>query len=182
MATAKTGSFRLTETVTIPNATASGARVTGTIDLGAYINVASGQAIAIEEVDFIVQIGADFSGPISQVAAADCALNGQLVDLNPSTAFVRADDQSLIASHHLDVDQGNNVGTATQDFYPDNMGPTNLSESYLVVNDTLYFTVGIDGAAAADVIYLTAIVKSRVVKLSKMDWMAIAIQSTADSN
>jgi len=182
MATAKTGSFRLTETVTIPDTSTSGTTVTGTYDLGPYINVASGQAIAIESVDFIVQIGDDFSGPISQVAAGDCSLNGQLLDLNNSNEFVRADDQSLVASHHLDVDQSNNVGTATQDFYPDNMGPTNLSEAFLVVNDTLYFTVGIDGSTAADDIHITAIVKSRVVKLSKMDWMAIAIQSTADSN
>lgn len=182
MAKAKTGSFRLTETVTIPDTSVSGTRVTGTIDLGAYINVATGQAISVELVDFIVQIGDDFAGPISQGAAGDYSLNSQLVDLNPSSAFVRADNHSLIASHHLDVDQSANLSTATQDFFPDSMGPTNLSESFLVVNDTLYFTVGSDGSTLADDIHITAVVKSRVVSLGKMDWMAIAIQSTADSN
>ena len=47
MATAKTGSFYLTETVTLPTASASGTRVQASIDLGAYVNVATGQAVAI---------------------------------------------------------------------------------------------------------------------------------------
>ena len=174
-----TGSFRLTETSLIPNATASGGRVTADIDLGAYVNVPTGQAVAIEEVDFIWQVGTDFSGMASQIAAADVALNAQLVDLNPGTAFVQADDQSLIASQHVDVDQGNNVTTSTQDLFPDNFGPTSLSEAFLVVNDTLYLTAGIDGSAAAENLYCTAVIKCRVVKLSTKDWMAIAIQSTA---
>ena len=55
MATAKTRSFYLTETVNLPAAAASGTRTQGTIDLGAYVNVPTGQAIAIESVDFILQ-------------------------------------------------------------------------------------------------------------------------------
>ena len=60
MATAKTGSFYLTETITLPAASASGSRVQGTIDLGAYVNVATGQAVAIDSVDFVYQVGGDF--------------------------------------------------------------------------------------------------------------------------
>ena len=60
MATAKTGSFYLTETVTIPAATGAGTRIQGTIDLGAYVNVATGQAVAIESVDFVYQAGDAF--------------------------------------------------------------------------------------------------------------------------
>ena len=44
MATAKTGSFYLTETVNLAAGSASGTRSQGTIDLGAYVNVATGQA------------------------------------------------------------------------------------------------------------------------------------------
>ena len=167
----------------IPDATASGGRVTADIDLGAYVNVPTGQAVAIEQVDFIWQVGTDFSGLISQAGAVgNFALNAQLVDLNPGTEFVQADDQSLIASQHIDVDRSNNVSTSTQDLFPDNFGPTNLSEAFLVVNDTLYLTGGIDGNAADDNLYCTAVIKCRVVKLSTKDWMAIAIQSTASDN
>ena len=60
MAKAKTGSFYLTETITLPAASASGTRVQGTIDLGAYVNVPTGQAIAVEMVDLIYQRGSDF--------------------------------------------------------------------------------------------------------------------------
>ena len=179
MAKAKTGSFRLTETITIPNASASGSRVMGDIDLGAYVNVPTGQAIAVESVDFIWQIGTDYSGLASQGAAGDYSLNAQLVDLNPATAFVRADDQSLIASQHIDVDQSANLTTEAQELFPDNFGPASLSEAFMVVNDTLYLTGGIDGSAAADNLYCTAVITCRVVKLSQQDWMAIAIQRTA---
>ncbi|MCK5561098.1 MAG: hypothetical protein KAJ51_10910, partial [Thermoplasmata archaeon] len=101
---------------------------------------------------------------------------------NPGTEFVRADDQSLIASQHIDVDRSNNLTSSEQDLFPDNFGPTNLSEAFLVVNDTLYLTAGLDGQESDDNLYCTAVIKCRVVKLSTKDWMAIAIQSTASDN
>ena len=53
----------------------------------------------------------------------------------------------------------------------------------MVVNDTLYFTIGNDSAAiGAQLLNVTARVRCRVVKLSQKDWMAIAIQSTAADN
>ena len=182
MATAKTGSFYLNETIQIPNTAASGTRVQGTLDLSAYVNVPTGQAIAIDEVDFVVQVGTDYSGTASQIAAADVSLNTQLTDLNPGTVFVRADNQSLIASQHIDVDQGNNQTTRNQDLYPDNFGPSGLSDMFICVNDQLYLVGGIDGAAAASDLFITARVRCRVVKLSTKDWMAVAIQSTAADN
>ena len=180
MTTSKTASFYLTETVSIPNASASGTRVQAELDIGGLVNIASSEALAIESVDFILQVGSDFAGPISQSLAGDGSVNGQLTDQNPGTVFVRADDNNLIASMHLDVDQGNNVGTSTQDFYPDNFGK--LSESFFAVNDTLYLVGGIDANAAADNLFLTVRVKARIAKLSKADWMALAIQSTANSD
>ena len=182
MATAKTGSFYLTETVNLPVGLASGGRVQGSIDLGAYVNVATGQAIAVEEVDFVVQIGSDFGGPIQQVAAADSSLGTQLTDLNPGTGFVRADNQSLIASQRIDIDFSANLSSQSQDLYPDNFGPAALSEAFMVVNDTLYLVAGIDGSTTAEVVAITARIRCRVVKLGTKDWMAIAIQSTASDN
>ena len=176
-----TGSFYLTETVTLPGASGTGTRVQATIDLSAYVNVPTGQAIAVESVDFVYQVDADFGSNVDNMLATNGALTTQLVDLNPGTAFVRADNHSLVASGSLNIDQTNSIATHASDLYPDNFGPANLSEAFLVVNDTLFLTAGPDGAnlGVADV-FVTARVRARVVKLSTKDWMAIAIQSTAD--
>ena len=182
MTKSMTGSFYLTETVTMPPAQANGGRVTGTVDLSAYVNVPTGQAIAIESVDFIVQRDGDYGGSVNLFLAANGAISTQLTDLNPGTALVRADNQTLVASSSISIDFANNLSTAATDFFPDNFGPANLSEAFLVVNDTLYLTTGNDGAAVgAGHLYVTARIRCRVVKLSTKDWMAIAIQSTAEA-
>lgn len=184
MATAKTGSFYLTETVQIPATSANGTRVMGTIDLGAYVNVPTGQAIAIDSVDFVYQHeDGRFAGNVAGMANGNLALGVQLTDLNPGTLFVRADDQSLIASGYLNIDDTNNVATHAADLYPDNYGPASLSEAFMVVNDTLYLTAGNDGdATGSTIVFITARIRARVVKLSKTDWMAIALQQTASDN
>jgi hypothetical protein len=183
MATAKTGSFYLTETITIPGGSASGTRIQGVIDLGAYVNVATGQAIAVESVDFVYQAGASFYSNPEGLMTANGAMNAQLTDLNPGTAFVRADNQSLIASSALAIDQSNNVASHVTDLYPDNFGPTALSEAFMVVNDSLYLVAGPDGATTTpNEMFVTARIRCRVAKLSSKDWMAIAIQSTASDN
>ena len=178
-----TGSFYLTETIQLPASSTSGTRVQGEVDLAAYVNVPTGQAIAIESVDFIVQAGTDFASAGNAMLLADGALTFQLSDLNPGTQFVRADDQSLVASGSLNIDFTNNVLSHMSDIYPDNFGPAALSEAFLVVNDTLYLTGGVDTATtSAAILFITARIKCRVVKLSSTDWMAIAIQSTASDN
>jgi len=184
MTKAMTGSFYLTETVQLPVSSGSSTRVQGEIDLGAYVSVPNGQAIAVEQVDFIVQGGSDFASAGNIMLVADGALTFQLSDLNPGTAFVRADDQSLIASGSLNIDFTNNVLSHQSDLYPDSFGPAALSEAFLCVNDTLYLVGGNDSAAtsASDILFITARIKCRVVKLSTTDWMAIAIQSTASDN
>ena len=183
MATAKTGSFYLTETITIPLGSASGTRIQGSIDLGAYVNVATGQAVAIESVDFVYQSGPTFSQAASSLLAGNGAISAQLTDLNPGTGFVRADNQSLISSASLNIDQANNIASHTVDLYPDNFGPSALSEAFMVVNDTLYLVGGNNASilGPSDVL-VTARIKCRVVKLGTKDWMAIAIQSTASDN
>lgn len=183
MATSKTGSFYLTETVSMTATSAANTRFQGTIDLGAYVNVPTGQAIAVESVDFVYQVFADYGGNVNGMLAADGCISAQLTDLNPGTALVRADDQSLIASGQLNIDVSNNVATHTSDIYPDNFGPANLSEAFMVVNDQLYLVAGNDNAAiGSGTVYVTARIRCRVVKLSTKDWMSIAIQSTAADN
>jgi hypothetical protein len=183
MATAKTGSFYLTESVSIPASSADGTRVQASIDLGAYVNVATGQAVAIESVDFVYQNGSNFDYEAANMLAGNGSLALQLTDLNPGTVFVRADDQSLIASGALNIDQTNNIVSHQVDIYPDNFGPSALSEAFMVVNDSLYLVAGNDGAALqASTLHLTARIKARIVKLGSKDWMAIAIQSTASDN
>lgn len=183
MATAKTGSFYLTETVIIPADSADGTVVQGEIDLGAYVNVATSQALAIEQVDFVFQSGSTFSPFFQAMTSADSAFSVQLSDLNPGTKNLRADNQSLVASGGLNIDRTANSGYLTSDLYPDNFGGTALSEAFMVVNDSLYLTAGVFGAisGAADV-SVTARIKCRVAKLGNKDWMAIAIQSTASDN
>ena len=183
MATSKTGSFYLTETVTLPAASADGDRVQGTIDLGAYVNVPTGQALAIESVDFVTQRSAGFDGNVEAYLTGNGSITFQVSDLNPGTAFLRADDHSLVASGSLNIDSTNNIASHSNDFYPDNYGPAALSEAFMVVNDSLYLVGGNDGAVVgtADLL-ITARIRCRVVKLSQKDWMAIAIQSTAADN
>jgi hypothetical protein len=183
MATAKTGSFYLTETVTLPGGSAANTRVSSAIDLGAYVNVATGQAVAVESVDFIIQSGADYIQYLPNFLTGDGSLSYQLADLNTGGKFFRADNQSLIASGAMNIDYSSNQATITSDLYPDNFGPAALSEAFMVVNDALYLTGGNNGSAVgAGDLFITARIKCRVVKLSSKDWMAIAIQSTASDN
>jgi len=185
MATAKTGSFYLTETVTLGAASTIGTRTLGTIDLGAYVNVATGQAVAIESVDFIVQSGTTLGQSPDTFLNANGAISFQVTDLNPGAGFVLANNQSLVASGALVIDNTNNVASHQTDLYPDNFGPAALSEAFMVVNDSLYLMAGVDGSAGTQTstsLFITARIKCRVVKLGSKDWMAIAIQSTASDN
>lgn len=167
----------------MPAGTLNGVRIQGTIDLGAYVNVPTGQAVAIESVDFIWQRDGDFGQDVNSFLVSNGTLSTQLTDLNPGSAFVRADNQSLIASGALNIDDANNISSQFSDLYPDNHGPAALSEAFLVVNDQLYLNAGVDGNnTGTGIMFCTARIKCRVVKLSTKDWMAIAIQSTAADN
>jgi len=188
MATSKTNSFWLTETVTLAGATVLNTEASGTLDLGAYISVADGLAIAVEQVDFITQmqtpsVSDSWTSFGQAFLAADGCIDIQVTDLNPGGLLVRADDNTLIASGALNIDDGNNV-VSQSDFFPDTFGK--LDESRMVVNDQLYITGRNSGAqvggVAADTLAMTVRIKCRIVRLNTKDWMAIAIQSTAADN
>jgi len=183
MAKAMTGSFYLTETVRCTAAAADGSRFQGTIDLGAYVNVPTGQAIAIESVDFIYQNGTSHDGSVDGMLAGNGAITVQLVDLNPGTVFIRADNHSLVASGSLNIDVANCIASHTNDLYPDNFGAAAQSESFMVVSDSMFLVAGNDGAAIGSAtVDVTARIRCRVVKLGSKDWMALAIQSTASES
>ena len=185
MATAKTGSFYLTQTIQLPAGNPAGAtgRVQAAIDCTSFVDAVSGQAIAIDEVDFLWQRDSDFGGDISNFMAANPgALTMQLTALNPGTAFVRGDDQSLGASGTLAISADAN-SSQFSDVYPDNFGPNTLSDMFLCVNDQLYLVAGNDvGATGAGTLYCTVRIRCRVVKLGKKDWIASALQSVATDN
>jgi len=185
MATSKTSSFWLTEEVQF----GANTLVQGTLDLGAYVDVGDQQALSVESVDFITQIydtatDTYHNSFIGTLAANDqVEIDFQLSDLNPGTALVSADENSLIASGHLLYDEATNTQSLGSDYFPDSFGK--LSESRFVVNDQMYFVAGSAGTitlAANHVFQVCVRAKCRIVKLSTRDWMAIAIQSTAADN
>jgi len=184
MATSKTASFWLTERV---NLTASGSVVQGTIDLGAYVSVADGLAISVEQVEFgIIRrdvTNGRFSYNYTGAVSADATVGFQLTDLNPGTSFIGLDENELIGSGAWLFDDGNNVSTLGPDLYPDTYGK--LDESRMVVNDQMYFVSEVNTTyvdAAADFFIAYVRIKCRIVKLSTANWMSIAIQSTASDN
>jgi len=183
MATSKTGSFWLTEN--IQTATATGGLVSGTLDLGAYVDVGDQQAIAIEQVDFIWQrytVADDvYDGNLAAGVSSNGTFDAQVSDLNPGGAILRADDNNLIASSTVGLDDTNTIFSLGPDFFPDIFGK--LDESRMVVNDSLYVVADVGVTVAAGMqMSLTCRIKARIVKLSTKDWMAIAIQSTASDN
>ena len=183
MATAKTGSFYLTAQVILGSTLPSGTRVQGTIDLSAYVNVPTGQAIAIDKVDYIIQDGSARSQDAQGFLAGNGSITYQLTDLNPGSVFIPADDHSLVASGALNIDAANNITSQYADLYPDSFGPSNLSEMFLCVNDTLYLVAGNNGAAiGGESVFCTVRVRARVVKLGTKDWMAIAISGVASDS
>lgn len=181
MATSKTGSFWLTETVQLPASSVSSTRVQNTISLGSYVDVGDRQAIAIEQVDFIWQAGTDYGSDPKGLMGGNGTLGMQLTDLNPGTGFIRADSNSLIASGALSIDFTNNIASHSSDFYPDSFGK--LDEARMVVNDQLYIVAGVDTSPTGTVIdFCTVRIKCRIVTLALKDFMALAVQTTASDN
>ena len=183
MAKSKTGSFTLTERIN--SATATSGLFTGTIDLGAYVDVGDQQALAIESVDFVVQAYETdnnvISGDLPAHCASDVVFDMQVSDLNPGGAIIYANDSALIAAGTLMIDDTNGMASLGPDLYPDNFAK--LDESRMVFNDQLYLVADASAAATAnDQWAVTARIRCRIVKLSSKDWMAIAIQSTAADN
>jgi len=186
MATAKTSSFWLTETVEL---TVQDALVQGSLDLGAYIDVGSSTSIAILEADFIIQArdtaNNTFSNSLPGAATGNTQWGIQLSDLNPGTAFLRADDNTLIASGAMYLDDTNSIISVGPDLYPDSfVSGGRLNDARFVVNDSLFVVAAFHGSplAANRSYVMTVRLKCVIAKLKLSDYVAIAIQSTASDN
>ena len=175
MSKKKTSTFYLTERLTLSSAGTPG---TATIDLGAYVDVADRQAIAIESVDFIYQ-GTTADTRIASAVGADGDVFAQLSDLNRGGTLQFADDRALIASGCLTVDSAN-VLSHSSDMFPDLFGARDGVR--IVVNDQMYFTAESSAVAGSAAVNVTVRIKAHVCSLTAKDWMAIAIQSTAADN
>lgn len=176
MSKKKTSTFYLTERLTM---TADDTAVTGTIDLGAYVDVADRQAIAIEEVDFIFQ-GTTAAEELTVAVGQDSTVFVQLSDLNRGGTIQFADDRALVASGNLLINFSDNMVSHSSDMYPDIYGARDGVR--LVVNDQLYLTGLTTEVASSKAVNVTVRIKAHVCSLTAKDWMAIAIQSTAADN
>jgi len=181
MAKAKTGSFWLTAIVRNPGVGA----VQETIDLGAYVDVGDQQAIAIEFVDFIVQIydtvantyRNSFGGSVT--AADQFQVDFQLSDLNPGTDIVSADNNSLISSGVLLYDDATNNQSTGSDFFPDDFAKGGkLSEARMVIQDNLFLVAAPSGTLTMlpnHQIQTCVRIKAKIVSLGIADWMGLSI-------
>ena len=179
MPSKKTAPFILTERIKIDDRNAD---YTGTIDLGAYVDVADRQGIAITAVDYIVQ-GTTASDTVVDTMTADGTVFAQLSDLNRGGTLQFADDRALVSSMAMTVDQGNNQMHMATDIYPDVYGAADGVR--LVVNDQLYLTARCSsggGFNSSTDLHVTVRIHAYVAKLTAKDYMAIAIQSTAADN
>ena len=169
MATAKTAPFYLTAQVTL---TADNTYVQTTIPLGSYIDVASKQAVAIMEVDYISQ-ATDFSSQLD----ADKIVDYQLTDINRG-ALVSADDTALISHGALAYDNSPPNFSNENSLFPDSFG--SLETARMVVNDDVFFGAQATVAGASNVIS-TVRIKAVVVKLSEKDFMSLALTSVGSA-
>jgi len=74
--------------------------------------------------------------------------DAQVSDLNPGGAILRADDNNLIASSTVGLDDTNTIFSLGPDFFPDIFGK--LDESRMVVNDSLYVVADVGLTVAAN--------------------------------
>ena len=175
MATKKTAPFTLTERLTL--ATGATPAVSGTIDLGSYVDVGDRQGLIIHSVDYIFQGATAGDGVLNSMPAQSEYLV-QVLDLNRG-GLAFANDRALVSSASLTQGNTNDLHMGT-DLYPDNFGKGAM-DGRIVVNDSLYLEAKCTGTTTAQS-NITVRVTASIVTLSQKDFMAIAIQSTAADN
>ena len=169
MAKAKTGTFYLRETI---NVDASPQQEE--MDLTVYVDPVNSQGLLIRAVDFIwydsatwlpLDPAADWQGAIQ---LHDSALGG-LADL---------ENEHQVASGSITAVLGSGV-FSDQDFFPDRLGMTK-GEGRIVVNDTL--EIATDGSASVPAnCVCTIVLEVQVVKLTKEDYISLALQSVSNN-
>ena len=159
----------MTASVTLSAATTY---VQTTFPLGSYIDVASKQAIAILEVDYISQ-HTDFTS----VLAGDRIIDYQLTDINRGDLVV-ATDTAIISRGSMAYDNTPPNFSNENSLFPDTFGT--LDEARMVVNDDIFFGAETSSVSGGSTI-ATVRIKAMVVSLSEKDFMALALTSVASA-
>jgi len=146
--------------------------------MGAYVDVGDRQCVSVSNVSYIWQNGANNDSNPNGMLAGNGSLGVQLTDQNPSGVFIRANNSSLIASGHMNIDVANNITSHHSDMFPDNFGST--SDEKNIISDTLFIVCGNDGAAiTGSSVHCTVSIRARISTLTQKDYYAIAIQASA---
>lgn len=151
------------------------------MDVGSLISVGDRQGLAIEAVDIIWQNENTVSGVISAhiqgAVIGNATFEAQLTDLNPNGVILRADDNSIIASGAMNLDDVNNITSMVPDIVPDIFGT--LDEARHVISDVLHIvahsSLAID---AGHSVWATVRLKARLVTLGVKDFMALTITAS----
>tara|TARA_Y100001951_G_scaffold57261_1_gene45440 strand:- start:1609 stop:2112 length:504 start_codon:yes stop_codon:yes gene_type:complete len=167
MATAKTNSFYLRETIDVDTTL-----TTETMDLSVYVDPVNKQGLLIRSVDFIWTDKTDWVPPAAAawqaaVQVHDTALSG----------MADPDNTHQVAS-------GSIVSTTSgsfsdEDFFPDRLGMAK-GEGRIVVNDSLEITTLGAGSIPASYV-VTVVMEVLVVKLTEKDYISLALQQVADA-
>lgn len=169
MATAKTSPFYLTASITLSDTNYTQT----TIPLGSYIDVASKQAVAILEVDYMAQN----LTTNSSVLPSDRIVDYQVTDIS-QTGLVAGDAPELISRGAMAYDNSPPNFSNQNALYPDSFGT--LDEARMVVNDDLFFGAQISSVSSGGNLAIVRL-KCAVVKLGEKDFMALALNTVASA-
>lgn len=165
MSRAKTKEFVVAREIALTNSASS-----ETVDLAAYVDAGDNQGVEILAVDYIFYNDTTYL-PFDTSTNFEATV--QLKD-NTEGALITPEGIHLISSAGYS-NSASNVYETQSDIFPDTLPGLGRS----VVNDQLEI-VGLTSAAVSD-FSATVRITMRVVKLSKRDWMQIALQTVADN-
>ena len=168
MATKKTNSFYLRETIEVNTGAAQ-----ESMDLSVYVDPVNKQGLLIRQVDFIWSESDDWVPPAAAAWQAaiqvhDTALGG-LVDYEDTHQIASGSIVSTTSGSFSD-----------EDFFPDRLGMAK-GEGRIVVNDTLEICTDGNGSILTNYV-CTVVMEVQVVKLSEKDYISLAFQTVSDNS
>lgn len=166
MSKAKTKEFVVAREIDIVNTSAT----SQLIDLSAYVDAGDNQGVEILAVDYIWYNKQTYL-PMDTTTNFEAAV--QVKD-NTEGALISPESIHLISSAGYS-NSGSNVFVTHSDIFPDTLP----GMGRVVVNDALE-VVG-DNSTTVSNFACTVRITMRVVKLTKRDWMQIALQTVADN-
>ena len=167
MASAKTNSFYIRETIDVDTTT-----TLDNIDLSLYVDPVNKQALLVKNVDFIWALNTFLPAPAAAYTAT-CQLHDTTLG-----ALREFDNQHQVAS-------GGIVGTTSSvssdvDFFPDRLGMAK-GEGRIIVNDSMEIATQGAGAGLPGTLQCTVVMECQVVKLTEKDYITLAMQQVADN-